>query len=98
MKFTGEIKKKAIIVDDVISSGKTLIAASNLLEENGAEEIYVMATHGVFAGDASKNLSNSSIKNVIITNSIQLPERRGFEKLEVISISNLISEELKDNS
>lgn len=97
MKFTGKVKKIAIIIDDVISTGKTLIAASNLLKENGAQDIYVMATHGIFAGEAPTSLQASSIKKVIITDTIDVPKIRRFEKLEVISISDMISEELKNS-
>ncbi len=92
--INGEVRKKAVIVDDVISSGKTLIAAVDLLEKNGAEEIIVMATHGIFAKTASADLENSKIKKIIITDSIQVPEKRKFSKLEIISIAELIASEL----
>src|SRR3990167_4117125 len=79
----GEIKKKVIIVDDVISTGRTLIAAAKLLEEKGAEDIWVMATHGIFAKSASEDLEKSNIKKVTVTDTIQIPEKRKFNKLEV---------------
>lgn len=95
MILHGEVSKKAIIVDDVISTGKTLVAAANLLREKGAEEIYVFATHGVFADNASTLLQESIIKRIYVTDSIQIPDNRIFEKLEIISISHLIAKELE---
>lgn len=94
-KVNGEVKKRAIIVDDVISTGKTLISAADLLKKNGAEEIYVMATHGIFAGDAPKDLEESIIKKVIVSDTIEVRKNRRFNKLEVASVSKLIIEELQ---
>lgn len=94
-KVNGEVKKRAIIVDDVISTGKTLISAADLLKKNGAEEIYVMATHGIFAGDGPKDLEESIIKKVIVSDTIEVRKNRRFSKLEVVSIAKSIVEELR---
>lgn len=94
-KINGEVKKTAVIVDDVISTGKTLISAADLLKKKGVEEIYVMATHGIFAGDAPQDLENSIIKKVIVSDTIEVRSNRKFNKLKVISISPLISKTLK---
>ncbi len=96
--INGSVKKKAIIVDDVISTGKTLTAASDLLLNNGATQVMVMATHGIFARTASVDLENSNISKITITDSIQIPEKRKFSKLEVLSISSQIVEALRENS
>ncbi len=93
-KINGEVKKVAVIVDDVISTGKTLIAASDLLIKNGAEEVYVMATHGIFAGEAPMALQNSSVKKVTITDTIEVRPNRKFEKLQILSVSKLIADVL----
>ncbi|MEK9176219.1 MAG: ribose-phosphate diphosphokinase, partial [Patescibacteria group bacterium] len=66
-KFEGRVQKNAIIIDDVISSGQTLISAAKILRESGAENIYVMATHGIFSGNAPQNLEESIIKKVIVS-------------------------------
>ncbi len=94
MEYSGEIKKTAVIVDDVISTGKTIISAAELLFQKGTEEVYVMATHGIFAGKAADHLQNSNIKKVIVTDTIDIPKKRRFEKLEIISVSELIATEL----
>lgn len=95
VKINGKVGKTAIIVDDVISTGQTLISATDLLKKNGAEKVYVMATHGIFANGASQNLQNSDIEKVIITDSINVPDKRKFDKLEVVSIADLIIKELR---
>lgn len=97
-EINGEIKKRAVIVDDVISTGKTLVAAAELLRKKGVEEINVMATHAIMAKSAAKDLQNSDIKKVIVTDSIDLPEKRTFQKLEVVSVSNIISDSIKDEN
>jgi ribose-phosphate pyrophosphokinase len=95
VKIHGDVKKKAIMVDDVISTGKTLISAAELLKKNGAEEVHVFATHGVFAGDASIALQNSIIETVTVSDSIEVRANKRFDKLRVISVAPLITAELK---
>lgn len=96
-KMYGDLRKRAIIVDDVISTGKTLIAAASLLKENGVEDVSVMATHAIMAKTASSELQNSDINKVIVTDTIQLPEKRNFLKLEVLTVSQKIAQALREN-
>ena len=95
VKINGKVGKIAIIVDDVISTGKTLISAAQLLTKNGAQEIYVMATHGIFAGNGPEDLQKSIIKKVIVSDTIEVRANRRFKKLHVVSISPLILEALR---
>lgn len=95
-KFTGTVQKNAIIIDDVISSGGTLISAAKILKQSGAENIYVMVTHGIFSGHAPLRLQESIIKKVIVTDTLDIPQERKFAKLETVSISRLISETLSE--
>lgn len=70
--LVGDVKgRRAVIVDDMISTGGTVIQASERLLRSGAREVSVVATHGVFSGDAVKNLERSRIKSIHVTNSIK---------------------------
>lgn len=87
----GEIKKRCLIVDDMISSGKTTVQAIEMCKKHGAEEMYVFATHPVFSGDAAKILEESPAKKVFVTDTIAVPEENRFEKFEVLSVAEMIS-------
>lgn len=93
---TGNIKENAIIVDDMISTGNTIIKAANLLGNRGAKNIYVFATHAVFSEKAPGILQESGIKKVYVTDTIFVPENKRFPKLEILSVSKLIAEQLTD--
>ncbi len=91
----GEVEgKEAIIVDDIIDTGGTVVAASNLLLNKGAKRVIVCATHGVLSGPAVDRLVDSPIEKVIITNTIPVGEK-SFPKLEVISVAPLLAETIK---
>lgn len=91
----GDIKKRAFIIDDMISSGSTITTAADLLTKKGVEEIYVFATHPVFSGNAAEVLQNSIVKKVFVTDTIAIPEKKRFAKLEILSIVAHIVSELK---
>ncbi|HSD98115.1 MAG TPA: ribose-phosphate pyrophosphokinase [Patescibacteria group bacterium] len=88
-------KKRAILVDDMISSGGTIIMGASLLAAQGIEEIYVFATHPVFSHDAPDRLQNSAIKKVYVTDTVAVAQDKQFSKLEVLSVGTLIANELK---
>jgi ribose-phosphate pyrophosphokinase len=87
----GKVKEICFIVDDMISSGKTIVEAVNTLEKMGAKEIYVMATHPVFSEGSTELLQNSKARKVIVTDTVQVPEEKRFEKLEILSIADLVA-------
>jgi ribose-phosphate pyrophosphokinase len=91
----GEVKKRAVIVDDMISSGGTIVKACELLEKKGVEETYVMATHAVFSGEAPKLLQDSKAKKVYVTDTIFVPKEKEFEKLQILSMAPEIAKALK---
>ncbi|MDP3941088.1 MAG: ribose-phosphate pyrophosphokinase [bacterium] len=86
----GKVKRRCLIVDDMISSGRTIVQAATILLQHGAEEIYVFATHAVFSEDAPKTLQASAVRKVFVTDTIAVPESKQFEKLEVLSIADLL--------
>lgn len=91
----GGIKKRALIVDDMISSGGTIVTATNLLLRKGVEEIYVFATHPVFSDAATEVLQKSAAKKIFVTDSILVPEEKQFSKLQILSISKMVAKEIK---
>ncbi|MBI2442717.1 MAG: ribose-phosphate pyrophosphokinase [Candidatus Levybacteria bacterium] len=90
----GEVKRRCLIVDDMISSGRTIVQAAEILSQNGAEEIYVFATHPVFSEDAEKILQESVARRVFVTDTIVVSENKRFEKLEILSVADFIAQAL----
>jgi len=78
----------ALIIDDIIDTGGTVLEAADLLKQKGIKNIYVAATHGLFSGDAIKNLEKSNIKKIIVTNTLPLSVSSG--KIRVVKIEPLI--------
>ncbi len=92
----GDVRDKtAIIVDDMISTGKTTVEASELLVNEGASKVFAFATHAVFARDAARLLQHSRIERVIVSDTIDVPVYSLFPKLEIVSISDVAAEALK---
>ena len=87
MKLLGEVSEKtAIIIDDMIDGGGTIIEASKLLKNHNANSILVYATHGIFSGNAVDKLTNTNeIEKITITNSL-IQNQQLSEKFEVIKI------------
>lgn len=91
----GDVKKHVIMVDDMISSGKTIVKGAELLREKGAEKIHVFASHPIFSQSAPEFLENSLVENVYVTDTVDIPENKRFPKLQILSIAEEIAEEIK---
>ncbi len=95
MEMVGEVEgRPAIVVDDMISTGNTLLQATEALLERGASEVHACATHGVFSADALQAIERSPLKQVVVTNSIPLRADRIPEKLKILSVGPLIAESI----
>jgi ribose-phosphate pyrophosphokinase len=95
--LNGEVRGKvAVIVDDMISTGQTLVEAAELLIEEGALRVFAFATHAVFAKDADKLLQHSKIERVIVSDTIDVPAYNLFPKLEIVSIAEVAAKALKE--
>lgn len=91
----GDVRgKTAVIVDDMISTGKTMVEAAEILLENGAKKVFVFATHAVFARDAGKLLQNSKIEKIVTTDTIAVPAYNQFPKLEILSVAEVAAKAL----
>ena len=92
----GDVRgKTAILIDDLLDTAGTMSEAANILLKFGAKEVYSLATHGVLSKPATERISKSSIKEVVVTNTIDIPKEKMTSKLKVISIAPLLSETIK---
>ncbi len=92
----GDIKnKKCIIIDDIIDTAGTITNAADYLNENGAAEVYITATHPVFSGPALERIQNSSVVKCIVTDSIPLDEEQNTDKIVTLSIAPLLAEAIR---
>ena len=96
MNIIGDVVgKKCIIIDDMIDTAGTITLAAAALLDKGADSVYACCTHAVLSGPAVERLDESSIKEVIVTDSIQQPEGRHLDKLQTISVGTLVGEAIK---
>jgi ribose-phosphate pyrophosphokinase len=93
MNIVGNIDGRiAILIDDIIDTAGTITLAANALVENGASEVYACCTHPVLSGPAIERIENSTIKELVVTNSITLAEEKKTDKIVELSVAPLIGE------
>lgn len=93
MNIIGNIEGKiAILIDDIIDTAGTITLAANALVENGATEVYACCSHPVLSGPAIERIQNSNIKELVVTNSIELDETKKIDKIVELSVAPLIAE------
>lgn len=96
VQVVGDVRDKvAIIVDDIITSGGTIVNAAEALVEAGAKKIFVAATHADFIEETVEKLQNSPVEKMFVTDTINLPKRQVFPKLEIISVSSLLAKTIE---
>ena len=88
--------RTCILVDDMVDTGATIVNAAEALFEQGADQVIVMATHGVLSGAAVDNLKNSRISEVVVTNTLPIPQEKRIDKLTVLSIAPLIARAINE--
>ncbi|PYZ95431.1 ribose-phosphate pyrophosphokinase [Alteribacter lacisalsi] len=92
MNIVGNVEgKTAIIIDDIIDTAGTMTLAANALVETGAKEVYACCTHPVLSGPAMERIENSKIKELVVTNTINLPEEKKTEKVTTLSVGELLA-------
>ena len=92
-EVVGEIEgRTCIIVDDMIDTAGTVVSAANLLIDRGASDVFIAATHGLLSGPAVDRLKNGPIREVIVTNTVPIPDDKRFDSLKVLSIAPLVAE------
>lgn len=94
----GNVKdKNAVIVDDMVVSGSTLLPAVDLCLEKGAKDVYAAIVHHDFTSDAPKKIQDSKLIKFFTTNTIALTEQQKFPKLKEFSVAPIIAEELSNS-
>lgn len=87
--------KTAVMVDDIIDTAGSITGAAEILTKFGAKEVYALATHGVLSDPAVERIKKSKLKEVVVTNTIAIPQSRLIGKIKVLSIAPLLAETIK---
>ncbi len=91
-RVVGEVRgRTCIVIDDMIDTGSTIAGAVKALLADGAAEVVIAATHGVLSGPARERLSTCGAREVVVTNTLPIPEEKRFGQLTVLSIAPLIA-------
>lgn len=96
-EVVGDVRDRVcVVVDDMIDTGGTIVKAAETLFENGAKDVIVAATHGILSDPARDRLQQSRISEVVVTDTLPIPEERQFEKLTVLSIAPLLAQAINE--
>ncbi len=91
-EIVGDVRGRVcLLVDDLIDTGRTIVAAAEALKENGAVRVVVAATHAVFSDPAAHYLQSGSIDSVVVTDTLPIPEEKRFSALTVLTIAPLLA-------
>jgi ribose-phosphate pyrophosphokinase len=93
LEMVGDVQDRdTLIVDDIISTGETLLKATETLVARGASSVRASAVHGIFAADALQRIDDSIIEKVYVTDTIPLPIEGPRDKIEVLTVAPLLAE------
>ncbi|MBI2704823.1 MAG: ribose-phosphate diphosphokinase [Actinobacteria bacterium] len=84
--------RTCVLIDDMIDTAGTIVAAAEQLIEHGASEVFAACTHAVLSGPAIDRLKNSVISKVVVTNTLPLPPEKQIDKIEVLSVAGIIAD------
>jgi len=92
LNIVGDVEDRTcLIVDDMVDTGGSLANAVEALKDRGAKTVYAAATHPILSGEAPSRLANSALERMIVTNTIDVPEEKRSDRLEVLSVADLLS-------
>ena len=95
-RLVGEVEgKTALLVDDEIATGRTMMAAAKFLKEKGATRVVAASTHAVFSGNPRDELGASEISRMMVTDTVPIPREKRFEGLKVLTVSRLLAEAIR---
>jgi ribose-phosphate pyrophosphokinase len=96
-ELVGQVEgRTCVLVDDIIDTAGTIVQAAEALKENGAADVIAAATHAVLSGPAVDRLKNSPISELIVTNTLPIPEDRQFPQLTTLSIAPLLARAIRE--
>jgi ribose-phosphate pyrophosphokinase len=96
-RVVGEVKgRMCVLVDDMIDTGGTIVKAAEALMAEGAAGVIIAATHAILSDPATDRLKNCPAAEVVVTNTLPIPEDRHFDKLTILSIAPLISRAIRE--
>ena len=87
--------KQCVIVDDLIDTGTRMVNSAKAVEAAGAKTISAAATHPIFSNDAAKRLENSILMEVLVSDSIVIPDDCQFDKLKILSVTDLVGDAIR---
>ena len=97
MGIIGNVEgKNCILIDDMIDTAGTITAGVDMLKQKGAKDVYIACTHGVLSGPAVERLSTCAAKEVVITNTIEIPQEKKFDKLVSVSVAGLLAHTIEN--
>ncbi len=93
----GQIEgRTCVLIDDMIDTGGTIANAVKILKDAGAAEVIIAATHAVFSDPAAERLANSGASEVVVTNTLPIPEEKRFENLTVLSVAPILANAIRE--
>lgn len=96
LTVVGDVEgRNCLVVDDMIDTAGTIVSVVHALKQRGAADIYVAATHALLSGPAVQRLDEAPIKEVVVTNTLHVPEAKRFPKLVVLSIADLLARAIR---
>jgi ribose-phosphate pyrophosphokinase len=87
--------KVAVIFDDMISTAGSVVGAAHVARCNGAREVYACATHAVLCGPAIERLRDAPLKQIVVTDSIPLPQQKRLPNIKMLSVDTLLADAIK---
>jgi len=96
-RVVGEVDGRVcLIVDDMIDTGGTICRAAEILQDEGAADVIVAATHAVLSDPATERLRNSKISELVVTNTLPIPPEKRLDKITVLSIAPLLARAIRE--
>ena len=96
MHLIGDLKDKdVLIIDDMIDTAGTTVNAANTAIDNGANGVIAVATHAILSGPAIERLKNSTIKKLIVTDTVLIPDSKKLDNMEIVTVANVFGEAIR---